>query len=90
MILPLLADQAVQPDLLQTLLPFPLVGFIFVLGSLPSLLAFDREHPRRWAILWINAAFGFTIIGWVTILVWALKKLPTENPDPTVVQKHPV
>jgi hypothetical protein len=38
---------------------------------IPSIVAFRRTHPNRWAILGINVVFGGTGIGWVGALVWA-------------------
>jgi len=38
----------------------------------PSCLAFVKGHKYRWVILFINIVFGFTLIGWVGALIWAL------------------
>lgn len=39
---------------------------------LPAYVAFSRYHPARWAILLVNIFFGWTLIGWVITLIWAL------------------
>lgn len=49
------------------------IGFIVVaiIYFIPSMVAFRRRHPNRWAILVINIVFGGTGIGWLGSLVWA-------------------
>ena len=41
---------------------------------LPSLLAWRKRHPWRDRILIANALLGWTVIGWVTCLVMALRQ----------------
>ena len=43
--------------------------FIYVL---PSIVAFNRTHQNRVAILWLNILLGWSLVGWVIALVWAL------------------
>jgi Superinfection immunity protein len=50
--------------------------FAFVLHFLPAFLAFSRNHPSRWAILLVNIFFGWTILGWIIALIWALSAPP--------------
>jgi T4 superinfection immunity protein len=45
-------------------------GFVY---TLPSIVAFRRDHPNRWLIFVINLAFGGTIIGWGIALAWAMR-----------------
>ena len=63
-----------QPDHTADLL---FVAFIFLVGGVlyivPSVVAFRRNHPNRWIILVINAAFGGTLVGWGIALAWALR-----------------
>ncbi|MFI5410594.1 superinfection immunity protein [Kaistia sp. UC242_56] len=40
--------------------------------AIPSIIAFSRGHPNRWAILVVNLCFGATLIGWLICLVWAM------------------
>lgn len=63
-------------------------GFVFfLLGMLvayviPTVIAFARRHPNRWAILVINVVFGGTGLGWLGSLVWAMSAVhrsPTGN-----------
>lgn len=46
---------------------------IFIINFIPSFIAFSRRHPNRLAILIFNALFGWTGIGWIILLVWALQ-----------------
>jgi hypothetical protein len=50
---------------------------VFFLHFLPSYIGFSRYHPARWAILVLNLFFGWTVVGWLLLLVWALMAPPT-------------
>jgi hypothetical protein len=56
-------------------------GLLFVAAAvsmyfIPSGLAYTRKHHNRQAILALNLFFGWTLIGWVACLVWALTRPP--------------
>jgi hypothetical protein len=51
----------------------PFFGFGFVMYFLPSIIAFARNKRDTVAILMLNFFLGWTMIGWVVALVWALK-----------------
>ena len=51
----------------------PFFGFSFVMYFLPSILAFARNKRDTTAILLLNIFLGWTVIGWVVALVWAVK-----------------
>lgn len=53
---------------------FPIFGFGFVLYFLPSIIAIARSKRDTTAILVLNLLLGWTAIGWVIALVWALKE----------------
>jgi len=55
------------------LLFFPLFGFGFVLYFLPTIIAFARNKRDTTSILLLNFFLGWTAIGWVIALVWAVK-----------------
>lgn len=40
---------------------------------LPSFIAYNRENKNVLAITVLNLLTGWTLIGWVLALVWALK-----------------
>jgi hypothetical protein len=46
------------------------VTLIIALYLLPSILAFRRHHRRRYAILVVNFFFGWSIVGWIGVLIW--------------------
>jgi hypothetical protein len=52
---------------------FPIFGFGFVLYFLPSILALARNKRDTISIFVLNFLLGWTAIGWVVALVWALK-----------------
>ncbi len=51
----------------------PFFGFGFVMYFLPSILAFARNKRDATGILLLNFFLGWTMIGWVVALVWAVK-----------------
>lgn len=56
-----------------------LTPVVFVVYAVPSIVAFCRRHPNRYAILAINLAFGGTGIGWLAGLVWAFGAVHLSN-----------
>jgi hypothetical protein len=52
---------------------FPLFGFAFVLYFLPAIIAFARNKRDTTSILLLNFFLGWTAIGWVIALIWAVK-----------------
>jgi len=53
-----------------------LLVFLFSLLSLllhfaPSLYAFRRNVKHRWWIFVLNLLFGWTLLGWFAVAVWA-------------------
>jgi hypothetical protein len=51
----------------------PFIGFGFVMYFLPSIIALARNKRDIAAILLLNFFLGWTMIGWVVALVWAVK-----------------
>jgi hypothetical protein len=52
---------------------FPFLGFGFVMYFLPSIIALARSKRDLGAIVLLNFFLGWTMIGWVVALVWAVK-----------------
>jgi len=52
----------------------PIFGFGFVLYFLPAIVAFTRSKRDAVSILVLNLLLGWTAIGWVIALVWALRQ----------------
>jgi hypothetical protein len=61
-----------------------MIGLLVVTYLLPTFIAGFRNHPNGWAVLWVNVFFGWTIVGWVVALLWAVAPIETyriiENP----------
>jgi hypothetical protein len=51
----------------------PFVSFGFVMYFLPSIIALARSKRDITAILLLNVFLGWTMIGWVVALIWAVK-----------------
>ena len=41
---------------------------------IPTIIAFKKERDNRVSILALNLLLGWSLIGWVVSLVWALKE----------------
>jgi hypothetical protein len=52
---------------------FPIFGFGFLFYFLPSIIAAARSKRDLVSIFVLNFLLGWTAIGWVIALVWALK-----------------
>jgi hypothetical protein len=52
---------------------FPFVGFGFVMYFLPSIIALARSKRDIGGIVLLNFFLGWTMIGWIIALVWAVK-----------------
>lgn len=49
-----------------------LIGLVALLYFLPSFIAYSRDHSNILPIAIINIFFGWTLVGWVGSLAWAL------------------
>ena len=58
---------------LSAMLFFPFFGFGFLMYFLPSILALARNKRDTLSIFLLNLFLGWSVIGWVIALVWALK-----------------
>jgi len=52
---------------------FPIFGIGFVMYFLPSIVAIARNKRDTTAILLLNIFLGWSVIGWIVALVWAVK-----------------
>ncbi len=53
---------------------FPFFGFGFVMYFLPTIIAAVRSKRDVISIAVLNIFLGWTLIGWIIALVWALKE----------------
>lgn len=47
------------------------LAFVLFVYFVPAIIAWQRRHRHRVAILVLNIFLGWTFIGWVIALVWA-------------------
>jgi hypothetical protein len=59
--------------MLPALFFFPIFGLGFVMYFLPSIVALARNKRDIASIILLNFFLGWTMIGWIVALVWALK-----------------
>ena len=52
---------------------------IILVYLVPTIVAQRYQHPKQPAILMLNVAFGWTIVGWVIALFWALNANPARR-----------
>jgi hypothetical protein len=50
-----------------------LVTLLSLFYFLPFAIAFNKKRANSGAIFALNLFFGWTLIGWVVALVWAMK-----------------
>lgn len=50
-----------------------LAAAVALVYCVPMLLAALYRHPRRRRITTLNGVLGWTVLGWVVALVWALQ-----------------
>ena len=50
---------------------FLIIGMIFGLGFLPTIVAVNRKHNNTLAIFFMNLVLGWTFFGWIGALIWA-------------------
>jgi hypothetical protein len=73
-----------NPGWMVALVPLATLAYLA-----PFLIAFERRHRFLWTIGAINLATGWTILGWLAALVWAVNKdvrsptdeLPAPEPE---------
>jgi len=52
------------------------IGAVYLL---PAELAYARRHRNKGAVLALNVLGGWTVVGWVLALVWALYRDPSSH-----------
>jgi hypothetical protein len=50
-----------------------LLAILLIAYFLPAFIGYSRRHPSCHAILALNIFLGWTLLGWVVSIVWALK-----------------
>ena len=65
--------------------PFHWVAVLALLYFIPAIVGRKKQDAR--AIFWLNFFLGWTVVGWVGTLVWALMNDPVPA---QVIENHPV
>lgn len=76
----------VLPDLISAVGLGILLAILFIPYWLPTIIAYTRNHPSKGAIAVINCFFGWTFVGWVISLAWALSNNGRQNT--VIVNNH--
>ena len=70
-------DYAVVPDDPASIISA--VVFLAVLLAfyfLPYIIARAKNHPNRRAIFWVTLLLGWSGVGWLVVLIWAIVGQP--------------
>jgi hypothetical protein len=73
-------------------IPFALLFAAIVPYFIPSIIAFLRKHENALPLFLVNIFLGWTLIGWIICLVWALTgsgNSGTVTASPQAVAKSP-
>jgi hypothetical protein len=63
-------------------LAFSSLLFVPAMYMLPTYEAWSREHPNLVPIALVNVFLGWTLVGWVAAIVWALKRSESQQQLP--------
>lgn len=64
------------------------VLLLFVPYWAPTIVAFVRKHPSKGAVLALNFFLGWTFVGWIVSLVWALSDNAVRNGQTIIVNNN--
>jgi hypothetical protein len=67
-------EPMVEGYVLEIILGLIALGVVLVLYFIPAIIAWQRRHRQRVAILVVNIFFGWTFVGWIIAFVWALTR----------------
>ena len=56
-----------------------LLALILALSLLPTFLAYARDHPRRQVLAVVNILFGWTLVVWIAVFLWATLAPPAPD-----------
>lgn len=54
-----------------------MIALVIAVYFLPMFVAIERRHRNAAAIVTLNILLGWTFLGWVAALVWALTNPPS-------------
>jgi len=53
---------------------------------IPFFIAGKKKHPNAWLIYFLNFFLGFTVVGWIAMLVWMISYENIEDQIKTVAE----
>lgn len=62
-----------EPHMLLTV---TILFLVIVFYLLPSVIASTRKTGHQGMIFFVNALFGWTVLGWIAALIWAVVEKP--------------
>jgi Superinfection immunity protein len=70
---------------------FVLIGLAVFFYFIPTFIAMMRDAAHRGSIALINLLFGWTVLGWIAALIWAIVEKPVElKPVVTIDNYEPI
>jgi len=57
-----------------TIAELVLLTLVLVIYFLPSFIALLRQHKNKLSIFLLNLFLGWTVLGWVSSLVWSVAR----------------
>ena len=70
------ATSSMAPEIGIALFSLGGVVLSVVAYFIPSMVAGLRSHPRPGLVFLVNLFLGWTVVGWLAALAWALKRYP--------------
>lgn len=69
---------------------FVLALLILIFYFLPAVIASERSAKHFGMIFFINLVFGWTVLGWIAALIWAIVEAPLEPKQSTPAIRHAI
>jgi ABC-type transport system involved in cytochrome c biogenesis permease component len=54
---------------------------ILPISFAPTIVAFVRKHNQKWLVFLLNLLTGWTWIGWIAALIWAIAGKPVAREE---------
>lgn len=70
-----------MPEFRSSLLWYSVRVLVILAYFFPTIAASRYQHPKQTSILYLNILAGWTIVGWVIALRWALKGAKQSNSE---------
>jgi len=67
-------------DEIMDIAGFLLIALALAVYFLPSIISSTRTRRYLTGIFWVNLLFGWTVLGWIAALIWAVMEKPTPIP----------